>query len=92
MGAHFLGVKSVLTSPFTGLTSNKEGDDMGFKDMFKKRLGDKYEENMSEEDMFNAYDKMMKANGADETETNGEKNAPQVEVNQADIQEMVRRQ
>ena len=83
------GVKSVLTSPFTGLTSNKEGDDMAFKDMLKKRLGDKYEENMSDEDMMNAYDKMMKANAADETATNGEQDAPQVEVNQADIQEMV---
>ena len=72
------GVKRVLTSPFMDLTSNQEGDDMAMKDMLKKRLGDKYEENMSDEDMLNAYDKMMKGNAAEEiNEAEGEQSQPE---------------
>lgn len=75
------GVRRVLTSPFVGLNNNQEGKDMAFKDMIKKRLGDKYEDNMSDDDMLNAYDQMMKGNAAEEAKTEGEQAKPEVEAN-----------
>lgn len=70
------GFKS-LTGPASGFNSNQEGNDMAMKDMLKKRLGDKYEENMSDEDMLNAYDKMMKGNAADNSTDKGEQGQPE---------------
>lgn len=79
-----------LTGPASGLTSNdKEGDDMAIKDMLKERLGDKYEENMSDDDMLNAYDKMMKGNAAEEITAEGEQSQPEAVDIEAVVNEAV---
>lgn len=70
-------------------TTNQEGEDMSMKDMLKKRLGDKFQENMSEEDMLNAYDKMLKGNAAEVTNQPGEQSKPGEVVVNADVQKMI---
>ena len=73
-------------------TTTREGEDMSMKDMLKKRLGDKFEENMSDEDMLNAYGKMMKGNAAEESQPQGEQSQPgEAVVNEA-VSKLIREQ
>ena len=71
--------------------TNQEGEDMSMKDMLKERLGDAYNEDMTEEEMLNAYDKMLKGNAADQqNQPAGEQGQPKGEtVVNADIEKLV---
>lgn len=74
------------------ITTNQEGEDMSMKTLMKERLGDAYNEDMSEEDMLNAYDKKLKGNAADtKDESKGEQAKPEgeLEVNAA-VSELVK--
>jgi len=80
------GVKSVLTSPFVGLTSNQdEGKDM-FKEHIMKQLKANSIDtaNMDDAAMLEAYESMLQANAA-ETTAQGEQSQPDVQamVNEA---------
>ena len=48
-------------------TTNQEGENMSMKTLMKERLGDAYNEDMTDEEMLNAYEKTLKGNAADTT-------------------------
>lgn len=66
-------------------TTNQEGKNMDLKASMIKALGNKYDEKMTDEEVFNAYTKMLKGNAAEETTAaKGEQGQPgDVVVNEA---------
>lgn len=83
------GVKSVLTSPFVGITSNKEGDEM-FKEHIEKQLKANSIDtsNLDDAAMLEAYESLM-ANAAEKT-AKGEQSQPDAQAIQAIVNEAVK--
>ena len=64
--------------------NNQEGKSMDLKASMIKALGNKYDEKMTDEEVFNAYSKMLKGNAAEVTNQPGEQSKPgEVVVNEA---------
>lgn len=72
----------------TGSTTNttKEDDDMSLKALMKDRLGDAYNEDMTDEEMLNAYDEIKNKANAEEAEKKGEA------VANADLEKLIAEQ
>lgn len=71
--------------------SNQEGEDMSLKTLMKEKLGDAYNEDMTDEEMLNAYEKSLKGNAAEQPEPTGEQEPAQGEqVVNADVAEQLR--
>jgi len=64
--------------------NNQEGKSMDLKASMIKALGNKYDEKMTDEEVFNAYSKMLKGNAAEVTNQPSEQSKPgDVVVNEA---------
>lgn len=73
------------------VNTNQEGENMSLKTLMKEKLGDAYNEDMTDEEMLNAYAKSLKGNAADtKDETKGEQAKPagELEVN-ADVAKLI---
>lgn len=72
-------------------TTNQEGADMGLKALMQEKLGDAYNEDMTDEEVLNAYEKQLKGNAAEEpTNPKGEQGQPEGEaVLNADVQKLI---
>lgn len=70
--------------------NNQEGKSMDLKASMIKALGNKYDEKMTDEEVFNAYSKMLKGNAAEVTNQPGEQSKPGEVVVNADVQKVLR--